>query len=329
LLLGLPLATFFFLGLNLSLGTVSIPMGQVFRFLLFQHPENATTRMILANIRLPRVLLGMCVGATLAVSGNLFQALLRNPLADPYILGVSSGGAFGTVLTIALFGSAGTLPSLFTNVPVMAFAFSLGTAFTTYAIAKRGSRLPVVDLILSGVIMNFLFGSATTFVIVFGWRNVQSATFWLLGSLSGSTWSGVWRMLPVALGGFFFSWALTPSLNAISLGEDEAASVGVNVEVLKTGVFILGTLLSAYSVTAAGMVGFVGLIIPHTARLLVGPNHRVSIPASALLGAIFLSLCDSLARWLFQPTEMPLGTITSLVGAPIFIILLRRNRRGF
>jgi len=289
--------------------------------------KDPINKIILLDIRFPRILLGIFSGAVLAVAGNMFQALLRNPLADPYILGVSSGAAFGTVLTIALFGVGGVLPAIFYNLPAMAFIFALIVAFSTYFIAKKNGKIPVVDLILSGVIMNFLFSAGTTFIIVYGWRNVQHASFWLMGSLSGAMWEKVYSMGVVAVGGVALGMILSNSLNAISLGEEEAMNVGVNVEKLKIFIFIVGTLMTAYTVTATGIVGFVGLIMPHTARLIVGPNHKISIPVSAFLGAIFLTSCDTVARSAFQPSEMPLGTITALVGAPIFIFLLRKSRK--
>jgi len=317
----------FFMLINLSIGTIKIPISELLRFFSFQTLNEPIFHTILMDIRLPRILLGLFSGAILAVSGNLFQALLRNPLADPYILGVSSGAAFGTVLTIALFGTGGILPAIFYNLPVMAFLFALVVAFGTYFIAKKGGKIPVVDLILSGVIMNFLFNAGTTFIIVYGWRNVQQASFWLMGSLSGAVWEKVYSMGIMAVAGVVMGMLLSNSLNAISLGEEEAMNVGVNVEKLKIFIFIAGTLMTAYTVTATGIVGFVGLIMPHTARLIVGPNHKVSIPTSAILGAIFLTTCDTIARSAFQPSEMPLGTITALIGAPIFIYLLRKSRK--
>ncbi|HPF17433.1 MAG TPA: iron ABC transporter permease, partial [Thermotogota bacterium] len=223
----------FFMLINLSIGTIKIPISELLRFFSFQTLNEPIFHTILMDIRLPRILLGLFSGAILAVSGNLFQALLRNPLADPYILGVSSGAAFGTVLTIALFGTGGILPAIFYNLPVMAFLFALVVAFGTYFIAKKGGKIPVVDLILSGVIMNFLFNAGTTFIIVYGWRNVQQASFWLMGSLSGAVWEKVYSMGIMAVAGVVMGMLLSNSLNAISLGEEEAMNVGVNVEKLK------------------------------------------------------------------------------------------------
>jgi len=316
----------FFVVINISIGTVNIPFTEVLKSLIGAEVDRKYSRIIF-DIRLPRVIMGILCGATLSVSGTLFQALLRNPLADPYILGISSGAAFGTVLSIAAFSTAGVVTPLLYNLPLMAFAFALLSAFATYFIARKGGKIPVVDLILAGVIMNFLFNAATTFVIVFGWRNVQHATYWLMGSLSGASWGKITPMLLVSITGVFIGLILSNKLNAISLGEDEAINLGVNVEKIKIVIFLTGTLLTAYCVTATGIVGFVGLIMPHTARLIFGPDHRISVPMSALFGGIFLSICDTIARSVFQPTEMPLGTITALVGAPIFIYLLRRGRK--
>jgi len=317
----------FFLLLNTSLGTVSIPFSDVWKALTSQPPEDPVHHSIILNIRLPRVLLGILVGATLAVCGNLFQALLRNPLADPYILGVSSGAAFGIVLSIGIMGSMTAIPAILYNLPLMSFSFAMLAAFSSYFIAKRGAKTPVVDLILSGVIVNFLFNAGTTFAIVFLWRNIQSTTYWLMGSLSGASWTKVSSMALATGIAILFGLIFSVKLNAISLGEEEAMNLGVNVHLLKFLIFITVSLLTAYCVSVAGIVGFVGLIIPHSARLITGPDHKKSIPFSALLGGLFLSSCDTIARTMFAPIEMPLGTITALVGAPVFIFLLRKKMR--
>jgi len=312
---------------QMSLGTVSIPMDEILRFFTFRELQTPIYRTILVDIRFPRLFAGFLIGALLSLSGVFFQALLKNPLADPYILGVSSGGAFGTVLSIAVFGSGTVLSRFFGNLPLVSFLFSLVAAFFTYFLAKRGKSVPVVDLILSGVIMNFFFSAATTFVIIYGWRNVSSATFWLLGSLSGARWEQVPPLFIIAGAGLFIGFALSKTLNAISLGEEEAKNVGIEVERVKLFLFITGTLVAAYTITITGIVGFVGLIIPHSARMLVGSDHRKSIPLSVFLGGLFFTGCDTIARSLFQPTEMPLGTITSLIGAPLFAVILKRSRR--
>jgi len=312
---------------QMSVGTVRIPIEEILRFFTFRDIQNPIYRTILVDIRFPRLFVGFLIGALLSLSGVFFQALLKNPLADPYILGVSSGGAFGTVLSIAVFGTGSALSRFFGNLPVMSFLFSLLAAFFTYFLAKKGKKVPVVDLILSGVIMNFFFSAATTFVIIYGWRNVNSATFWLLGSLSGAQWKQVPPLLFITFAGLFLGFSLSKTLNAISLGEEEAKNVGIEVERIKRFLFITGTLVAAYTITITGIVGFVGLIIPHSARMLVGSDHRKSIPLSVFLGGLFFTGCDTIARSLFQPTEMPLGTITSLIGAPLFAIILKRSWR--
>jgi iron complex transport system permease protein len=326
LILAILIGGVFFLLVQISVGTITIPLDEVFRFFTFQKAQNATFRMILADIRLPRLLVGFFIGSILSLSGVFFQALLKNPLADPYILGVSSGGAFGTVLSIALFGTATAVSNFMSNLPVMSFLFSLFAALLTYLLAKKGTKVPVVDLILSGVIMNFFFSAATTFVVIYGWRNVHSATFWLLGSLSGARWEQVLPLMLIAGFGLVFGLGFSKTLNAISLGEEEAKNIGIEVEKVKFALFITGTLMAAYTITVTGIVGFVGLVIPHTSRILVGSNHRRSLPMSVFLGGLFFTGCDTVARTLFQPTEMPLGTITSLIGAPIFALILKKAR---
>ncbi len=322
-LIALPILTAFVL-LNLAFGSVYIPISDIFKSLVGMKVSNVQNVIIL-QLRLPRILLGLGVGAALASTGNAFQAMMKNPLADPYILGVSSGAAFGAILINVLAQMYN--PNLIFYTWIFAFIFGILAAAITYLVARKNGKLPVTELILSGVMVNLLFSAGVTFLIVYGWRNVQMTSFWLLGSLAGSGWNSVILVGVVSTGVSLFFTLIGKYLNAMTAGEEEAIHVGIRVELLKVTVFVVGTFATAVAVSASGIIGFVGLIMPHIARRLFGTDHRISIPASAVLGGVFLVACDSIARTAFTPAEMPIGTITALVGSPIFIYILRRRRK--
>ncbi len=322
-LIALPFLAIFAL-LNLAFGSVYIPITDIFKALVGLKVSN-TQSIIILQLRLPRILLGLGVGAALSVTGNSFQAMMKNPLADPYILGVSAGAAFGAILANVLAQMYD--PNLVFYTWIFAFASGILAAMITYLVAKKGRKLPVTELILSGVIVNLMFGAGVTFLIVYGWRNVQLTSFWLLGSLAGSGWNSVIFVGMTAVAMTLFFTIIGKYLNAMIAGEEEASYVGVKVERLKIIIFIVGTFTTAVAVSASGIIGFVGLIIPHIARMLFGADHRISMPASAVLGGVFLVVCDTIARTAFSPSEMPIGTITALIGSPIFIYILRRRAK--
>ncbi len=281
-------------------------------------------------IRLPRVIGAAIVGAALASAGVLFQGLLRNPLADPYALGVSGGAALGGAvgfLAATRFSVLG-----FSSVAVLAFVGALGAMSLVYSLARVGGRAPVVNLLLAGFAVSALMGYTVSFLLILNDRvqlNLPRVYGWLLGGISVTEWSQLWAagaMLLAATGG---GWVLGRSLDALSLGEEAAQQLGIAVEWDKRLVIVLGSLLTAAAVAIGGLIGFVGLFAPHVARLLVGPGHRLLLPSAALLGAAFLVLADLLARSLLPPTEIPVGILTAFVGGPFFLWLLRRQRREY
>ena len=322
-LLALPVLAAFVL-LNLAFGSVYIPFQDILKALFGMRVSN-TQSIIILQLRLPRILLGLGVGAALASTGNAFQAMLKNPLADPYILGVSSGAAFGAIFINVL--SQMYNPNLISYTWVFAFIFGIVAAAMTYMVARKNGKLPVTELILSGVMVNLLFNAGVTFLIVYGWRNVQLTSFWLLGSLASASWNSVIFVGITSTSVSAFFTLIGKYLNAMTAGEEEAIHVGVRVELLKLTVFVVGTFATAVAVSASGIIGFVGLIMPHVARRLFGTDHRISMPASAVLGGVFLVVCDSIARTAFTPAEMPIGTITALIGSPVFMYILRRRRK--
>lgn len=320
-LLALPLIILFILA-NITFGPVYIPFVEIFKSLIGMKVPY-TDKIIILQLRLPRILLGLGVGAALSVTGNAFQAMLKNPLADPYILGVSSGAAFGAILANVI--AQLRYPYFVFYMWIFAFIFGLLATVITYFVSKRGGKLPTTELILSGVIVNLMFGSGVTFLIVYGWRDVQITSFWLLGSLSGAGWHDVLLVGVSSIASIIFFTSISKYLNAMVAGEEEAMYLGVNVELIKLLIFAVGTLATAIAVSTSGIIGFVGLIMPHISRRIFGSDHRISIPASAILGGTFLVACDTVARTAFTPAEMPIGTITALIGAPIFIYILRRR----
>lgn len=280
-------------------------------------------RAIVVGARLSRVLLAAVVGAGLAGSGVTFQALLRNPLADPYVLGVSAGAAVAA--TIAIQAGAG-----FTGlVPLFAFVGALGTVALIYTVGcVRGRLVPVVAL-LAGVVFN-AFGGGVVVALAFASRGqrTQEVMLWLVGTLTAPDWRQL-AMLALWTGiGLAGLVVLAPRMNALALGEEGAHSVGVNVPATRRLLFLAGSLLTGAAVAVSGPIGFVGMVVPHALRLLLGPDHRLLVPASALGGALFLSLCDTAARLAFVPlgSEPAVGIITALIGGPFFLVLLWRRR---
>ena len=278
--------------------------------------------IVVFHIRLPRALLGLIVGSALATAGAVYQGLLRNPLADPYILGTSSAGTFGAlVATILNFHFQYTL-----------YIFSIGASFASmmlvYKIATTHGRTPIQTLILAGVISSTFFSALVLLLFTLFRRESFSVLFFMLGSLSiaGTGWS-IFISGALVLFGLLIATFYARDLDAMSGGEEDAMHLGIQVETTKQILFFASSLLVGASVALAGSIGFVGLIIPHILRLLVGPSHRKLILASAVGGAFFLMLMDILSRTLFSPVEIPVGVFTSLCGAPFFIFLLKRNQK--
>jgi iron complex transport system permease protein len=278
---------------------------------------------IVLRVRLPRVLLAALVGAALAVSGVLFQALLRNPLADPYVLGVSGGAAVGGILVMSLGAGFGLGQSA---VPLGAFAGAVTTTVVLYAVAGARGRVSATNLLLTGVVFNAFASAAIIFLAsAAGLTEGASIFLWLIGSLSASRVDvAAWVALFLA-GGLAFALPAARSLNLLALGEESARQLGVDVSRQQRALLIATSLMVGAAVSVAGLVGFVGLIIPHLLRLLFGPDHRLLVPAAALGGATFLVLCDTAARTVLGGRELPVGAITALAGGPLFLYLLRRH----
>lgn len=287
-------------------------------------------RIVLWDIRAPRLVLGALVGAALAVSGAVMQGLFRNPLADPGLIGVSTGAALGAGLAIVAGGAlGGLLPAwlLAQTLPLAAFLGALLATVIVYRIATREGRTAVATLLLAGVALNAIAGAAMgLLVFVSDDQQLRDLNLWLLGSLSGVTWRELLPALPLIVGPLaLLPWLARP-LNALLLGETEARHLGFDGEAVKRRIVLLTALAVGASVALTGVIGFVGLVVPHLIRLCLGADHRVLLPASALLGGALLLLADLGARTLVLPAELPIGVLTSLIGGPFFLWLLMRRR---
>jgi iron complex transport system permease protein len=282
-----------------------------------------TTVAIVQRLRLPRSLLAALVGGALAVSGAVFQALLRNPLADPYVMGVAGGAAVGAVAAMALGGFAATAAP----VPVAAFAGAALAVVLVFRIAAAAGRaLDTRVLLLAGVVAGSFFNAVILLALTFAdAESFRSAIFWMMGSFAGATWRGDALLALYLVPGLGILLALARPLNLLSVGEETAAYLGTRVERVKLLAYAAASLVTAAAVAAAGVIGFVGLVVPHVVRLLWGSDHRFLLPASVLLGAAFLVLADALARVAAAPTELPVGVVTAFVGVPFFVWLLRRR----
>ncbi len=286
-----------------------------------------TAASIVLDLRLPRVLLAATVGAGLAGAGTVFQGLLRNPLADPYIIGVSAGAAFGATLAITSGLAAGLWG--FAATPLVAFAGAVGATALVYTLARRGADAPVEDLLLAGIAVSAFLGAIVSWLQLSGGESLQRVVYWLMGGFSGRGWPHLVMAAPLVIVGLALAWLFGRDLNALLLGDESARSMGVEVVRTRRLLIGAGALMAAAAVSAAGLVGFVGLIVPHLLRLAVGPDHRRLIPAAALGGAVLLVLADVGARTALPSSELPVGILTAALGAPFFLIVLVRERRRF
>jgi iron complex transport system permease protein len=305
-----------------GVGPVAIPAREVLSVVLAALPglttdATAAHQTIVMRVRLPRIALAAVVGFALAAAGTVMQGFFRNPMADPSIVGVSSGAAVGAVAVIV---TGVTLP-FGLGVPAAAFAGALAAAFGVYLIASEGGQTPVATLLLAGVAVQTLLGAVVSFALVHAGRGMREAVFWLMGHLHDSTWGKVRLVAVVAVPLVCLLLPFARDLNALLLGEADARAVGVEVERTRTLLLAAASVVTAAAVAVAGVIGFVGLVVPHVMRLLVGPDHRILLPTSALAGAAFLVAADTVAR--AGAAELPVGIVTAAVGAPFFLYLLR------
>src|SRR5215469_12970099 len=335
-ILGALLLTSIFMAV--SSGSIAIPVGTIAQILLngtgvfhFARHWDRTAEEIVWQVRMPIVIGAVCVGAGLSTAGVLFQGMLRNPLADPFLIGTSSGAALGAAVAFVLpFDTI--YGSFFSLTPLLAFAGAALAVMFVYAIARTGGQTPVVTLLLAGVVINAVLVALQTLTLTLSPHaqfSVDALFNWLTGGIAVISWPPVFIVGAIILVGIVFSFTLAGSLDAFALGEEGAAHLGLHVERRKLLIIIVGSLLTAAAVSISGLIGFVGLVIPHAMRLLLGPRHRLLLPVSMLGGAIFLVLADLLARVVIAPAILPVGVFTALVGAPFFLFLLRSSKRAY
>lgn len=325
----------FSVGLFSTIGSANISVADVFKVIGSKVPLiknnidiseiTKSQESIIWNIRLPRVLLGVLVGASLSMAGASFQGMFKNPMADPYVIGISSGAALGATIAIilrldfTLFG--------FSTISLFAFIGALIAVMLVYNIAKVKNQVPVTTLLLSGVAIGQFFTAIMSFLMVIYNRDMSKIIYWTLGSLAGKGWSPILTIsVPVIITMLMLNF-FARDLNIMLTGEESAKSLGVNVEKTKIYILLLGTFMTSVVVSVSGIIGFVGLIIPHIVRLIIGPDHRILLPASALLGGVFMIFADTIARVIITPIEIPVGIITAIFGGPFFIYLLRAKKK--
>lgn len=319
---------------SIMTGAADASLGNVLRWLFgvegAQQALSVRDRIIILDIRLPRAVMGLLVGASLAVSGAIMQGLFRNPLADPALVGISSGASLGAVLTIvlgsSLFGALFAVFGFYT-LPVAAFLGCLVTTLLLYRIATRSGQTSVATMLLAGIALAAL-ANAVTGVLIFvaDDKQLRDLTFWGLGSLAGANWTKILSAAPIILVSLAVVPFLARGLNALTLGEAAAFHMGIPVQRLKNIAIVSVAALTGASVAVSGGIGFVGIVVPHVLRLIIGPDHRYLLPASALLGGTLLIFADMVARTIVPPAELPIGIITAFVGAPFFLWILLRGR---
>ncbi|HJH32665.1 MAG TPA: iron ABC transporter permease [Methanosarcinaceae archaeon] len=314
------------IAITITRGAYNVPIIAVYEVILdnlnLADQSNRLYDTIVWNIRVPRILLAIAVGIALGTSGAVYQGTFRNPLVEPFILGVSAGAAFGAALSIVY-------PQYLFSVQISACIFGMVAVFGAYSLARVRGETPLVTLILAGVILGSIFMSGVSILkYISADTQLREIVFWMMGGFYYADWDIVWKVVPAIIICSIVLCLLGWRLNVLSMGEEEAKMLGINTERTKIILITLATFVTAISVSAVGIIAWVGLMMPHAARLVIGPDHRFLIPSAAIMGAIFLVICDTLARTL-TTAEVPVGIITSLLGAPYLIYLLRTKKNIF
>lgn len=310
--------------LSLSIGSSQIiPLDKIISSI--SKAKETTEYIILFDIRLPRILLGLAIGGALSIAGVILQGIFRNPLVEPYTLGISGGAAIGVSLSVVL-GLTHKLGIL--TLPIFGFLGASLVIILVYSLSLRKGILRIQGLLLTGIMLSFICSSLIMLIMAISKsEDLQGIVFWIMGSLEEPNWLLIKIAVLVSMLGVFFSYFFSLNLNAISLGEEEALHLGIDIERTKRFLFILSSILTGLSVSVCGIIGFVGLVVPHFMRMLVGGDHRILLVSSYLTGAIFLILCDTVARTIIAPLELPVGVITGILGGSIFLYLLSKKGR--
>lgn len=314
-----------------TIGVADISVGQAIQILIYKITGLGNTQgikdstiSIIWNLRFPRVLLALLVGGTLSICGAAYQGIFKNPMADPFLLGVSSGAALGASIGIILNLNIGFFG--LDIVSILAFIFALVTLIVVYNISRMGKKIPIPILLLSGVAMSQFLSAVNSIFMIFS-EKMDQIIYWTMGSFNGKSWDELILLFPYVIGGFIILYGVHRQMDIMLLGEDSASQLGVNTERIKLMVLVVTALITAASVSVTGIIGFVGLVVPHVVRIFVGPKHKKIYPYSFLLGGVFLILCDTIARSLINQ-EIPVGVITAIFGGPFFIYLLKKRKSG-
>lgn len=305
-----------------AIGQGSVPVGfrNAWESLLFRN-QDKTTEAIVHNLRLPRILIAVFVGMALAASGCILQAVVRNPMADPGIIGISSGASFVTILIMMV------LPQLTSFIPLFSFCGAMLACLIINTLAYTNGEIMPTRLVLSGVAVNAIFGAGTSIISVLNSEKLGSVLMWLNGSLVGRSWEDARLIIPYAAVGILLSFLAIPTANVLQLGDDTAKSLGINLLKSRLLLIALAAYLAGITVSFVGIIGFVGLVIPRISRMLVSSDYKFMLPLSVILGGLLVLVADTCARTLFMPIELPVGSLISLVGGPFFVYLLRKSRR--
>ena len=302
---------------SITIGSVKIPLENLFK--LNEAPKYM--QIIVYNLRLPRIVMAILVGMMLSSSGVVVQTVFQNPLADPYIIGIAASATFGSVIAY-IFNMSDFMYG------VLAFIMSLISTFLIFKMAKKGSNINVTTLLIIGIAVSSFLGSFTSFSMYLIGEDSFKITMWMMGYLGNATWEKIFLICPPLIFSLWYFYMNRNNLDALLSGDEEAYSLGVDVNKLKIKMLSVSALIVAFSVAFSGMIGFVGLIIPHTIRMITGPSNSKLIPSAALAGAIFLLACDTFGRTVLSPVEIPIGVVTSFFGAPFFLYLALKNKRG-
>ncbi len=313
---------------SVTQGSVKIPVSNVVSILFSSEAADSIKPahiFIVENVRLPRILLSASVGGMLAVIGTVFQALFKNPMADPYVMGVSSGAAFGATLGI-VFGLGVTFTGM-SLVSMMAFIGALITMLVVYTLASVGGKISTTGILLAGIVVNALLSSLISLIMIIYHNEIDRIVTWTMGSFNAASWDHIKLILIPMIFGVAYMISLSRELNTLNLSDEDAKNMGVDVERLKKTALVVASMLAAFSVSVSGIIGFVGLIVPHFFRMIFGSDHRILLPVSFIGGALFMLICDTIARSVLPNMEIPVGIITSIIGGPFFLMLLHKHKK--
>ena len=335
ILLFLTIVLIFSIALFSAVGTAEINYMDSFKiiaskipvirnYVSIDHIKNSH-RTIIWSIRLPRILLGVLVGSSLSMAGVAFQGMFKNPMADPYIMGISSGAALGATIGI-VFKINVTFLNL-SSISIFAFMGAMLAVLTVYNIARVKNKIPITTLLLSGIAVGQFLSAIMSMIMILHSQDMSKIIYWTMGGLAGKGWNPLLGITIPTILSMILMFFFARDLNIMATGEESAQSMGVDIEKTKLYILVIGTFMTAMVVSVSGIIGFVGLIIPHMVRIILGPDHRILLPASALSGAVFIIFTDTIARTIISPIEIPVGIITSLFGGPFFIYLLRSSKK--